>query len=481
VVRDLARELGRQVRLELSGQHTEIDKYIVERIADPLLHLVRNAVGHGLESAAERVAGGKPPEGLIMLSATTVGDAVTVELADDGRGVDVAAVAASARARGLPVPEGPLDDAQLLEILCAPGFSTREAADRISGRGVGMDVVWQTVHELGGTLSLTTAVGSGTRFRLQLPLTLTIVDALVVVAGGERFAIPLPAVAEAIAFGAADITVLERNELLRYRDDVLPLLRLSRVFGLPSAVAGGYALILRHGGQTLAVAVDRLREKREIVVRAIRDPLLSVVGVGGATELGDGRVVLILDPPGLAQLARKTSLRAARGQIAPDGRTHVMAAPPVATDSYILFELAGATYGIRSADVLHIDMVEHVTPVPNASPAVDGVVLVRGQLVPLLNLRTRFGFPRQPHDLRTRVIVIQHGARQVGLLVDAAREFVRIAADAFRPPPAAIAELSGDYLAAIATLGERLVLLLKLDEVLTLTDGLEPPVQPTQT
>ena len=477
VVRDLAHELNKRVRIDLQGQHTEVDKYIVERLADPLLHLVRNALSHGLEPATERVAQGKPPEGTLTLSACDTGDMVTIELADDGRGIDSQRIAERARRLGLLNGESLLDSAKLLDVLCMPGFSTREQADRVSGRGVGMDVVQNMVHELGGTLSLATEVGRGTRFTMQLPLTLTIMDALIIMAGGRTFAMPLPAVREAIEIDPGAITSLENNELLRYRGRVLPLVRLQQVFRLAAdQQRSSYGLVIGQEPHMLILAIDRLLDKREIVVRPISDPLAQVAGIGGATELGDGRVVLILDPLGLAQLARQNDPRPAASEPhTANGRTSsTMHALPTTTEPYILLELAGTSYAIRSSDVQHIAMLDHITPVPNTSPALDGVVFVRGQLVPALNLRARFGFPKIPYDLRTRLVIIQHGKRQVGLIVDAAREFVQISADAFQPPPEAIGSLSGHYLDSIATLGDRLVLLLNLHEVLALTESLLP-------
>ena len=190
VVRDLARETGKRVRMELQGQSTEIDKFLIERMMDPVLHLVRNAVSHGIETVEERLAAGKRPEGTIVLSAATAGDIVRIDIADDGRGVDPDAVVARARAAGLPVPPGTADSATLLELLCAPGFSTRDESDRASGRGVGMSVVQSAVNQLSGTLRLETEKGTGTRFVIELPVTLAITDALIARVGAETFAVP---------------------------------------------------------------------------------------------------------------------------------------------------------------------------------------------------------------------------------------------------------------------------------------------------
>jgi two-component system chemotaxis sensor kinase CheA len=304
VVRDLARESGKEVDLEVTGEGTEIDKFVAERLADPLLHLVRNAVSHGLEPPAERAAAGKPRRGRIDLRAAAAGGAVVVEVEDDGRGIDPDRVFARARAAGVIPADAPTDPAGVMDLICAPGFSTRETADRASGRGVGMDVVRRAVEDLGGELSLDSRPGRGTRFTARLPLTLAIADALVVAVGGERYAVPQAAVREVVQVEAGAATVLENNELLRHRGGVLPLLRLSDLFGAARPAGAFPALVVGEGGQAVALAADRVLGVREVVVRPLADPLVQAPGLAGATELGDGRAVLILDATGLARLAR---------------------------------------------------------------------------------------------------------------------------------------------------------------------------------
>jgi two-component system chemotaxis sensor kinase CheA len=307
VVRDLAREYQKRVRIELDGQRTEIDKLLVERLMDPLLHLVRNAISHGLEPESERVAQGKPPEGVIALRASTSGETVVIEVEDDGRGIDSEHVARRAREKRLIAADAIDDPSRLLDIICEPAFSTREEADRASGRGVGMNVVRNTVVDLGGSLALDTRAGRGTRFTIQLPLTLAITDALIVDAGGQRYAVPQSSVREVIEIDPASVTALENNEVVRYRGGVLPLLRLARLFGLKERSGRAlYALVAVGGQNPVAIVVDRLSGQREVVVRTFTDPLIRIAGIAGATELGDGRVVLILDLPALARAARKT-------------------------------------------------------------------------------------------------------------------------------------------------------------------------------
>ena len=310
VVRDLARESGKRVKLELRGQSTEIDKYLIERMLDPVVHLVRNSVSHGLESTDERIAKGKPPEGTITLSAATAGETVTLEIADDGRGIDVAAVLARAHAIGLPVLTDHPDGATLLSLICAPGFSTKADPDRASGRGVGMAVVKATVEQLAGTLSLVTEPDAGTRFVIDLPLTLAITDALIGRVGDESFAVPQGAVREVIDVPETDIRTVEQNEIVPYRGGALTIVRLSRLFGIAARPRGrAHLFVIGAGASAVGLVVDRIVGQREIVVRTIADPLVKVEGIAGATDLGDGRVVLILDPATLARITRERGLR----------------------------------------------------------------------------------------------------------------------------------------------------------------------------
>ena len=307
VVRDLARESGKKIIVQLSGGETEIDKFLVERIMDPLMHLVRNAVSHGLETVAEREAKGKRSEGLLSLTAATAGEKIIIKIADDGRGIDRDLVLERATARGLSHGASAIDDNALLDLICSPGFSTRDEADRASGRGVGMDVVKRAIEELGGFVTLSTKMGEGTTFTIELPLTLAIAEALIVSVNGQRFAVPQSAVREVLEVESASTKVLENNEIISYRGRVLPLLRLARVFDMDHQRGPTFhVLVLGEESNAVGLAVDRILCQREIVVRAIKDPLAQTRGIAGATELGDQRVVLILDISALREFALKS-------------------------------------------------------------------------------------------------------------------------------------------------------------------------------
>ena len=312
LVRDLARENGKQVGVELVGQETEIDKFLVERLMDPLLHLVRNAISHGLETEAERRKLGKPPIGHLTLRATTAGETVLVEIEDDGRGIDVKKVIEKAQAKGLREAgaERDVDSNTLLQIICAPGFSTREEADLTSGRGVGMSVVKNMVQELGGVLTLETKPGKGTKFTMQLPLTLAIAQAMIVTVGGQTFAMPQSYVQEVMEVQSKDITSFQKDQLISYRGRILPLLYLSGLFELKAETNGRFhALVVGSQSMPVGIGVDRIIGSKEIVVRTMHDPILQVPGIAGATDLGDGKVVLILDATDLIAMAtHKTSI-----------------------------------------------------------------------------------------------------------------------------------------------------------------------------
>jgi two-component system chemotaxis sensor kinase CheA len=301
VVRDLARGSEKRARVVIDGNQIEVDKFVVERLKEPLLHLVRNAFAHGIEPVAEREAAGKPGEATLTLQARTVGEFVVIQVHDDGRGIDAERVALRARGLGIAAPEKPNSDV-LLDILCTPGFSTREAADRAAGRGVGMAVVANTVRELGGRITLETSRALGTRFTLSLPLTLSIADAIIVTIGAQICAVPQSAVEEIVQIATDQIRTIRNTEVIPYRDGLLPLVRLAPFFRT-EAKANGHATVLVATSErgVIGLLVDSVRTQREIVVRPLTDPLLRVRGISGATELGDGRPILILDANALSQ------------------------------------------------------------------------------------------------------------------------------------------------------------------------------------
>lgn len=304
IVRDLVNTTHKQIQLQFKGQETEIDKYVVDKMIEPLLHLVRNAVSHGIEMPAARTAHQKTATGTLTLRAYAAGDSVVIEVEDDGHGIDLEKIEARARAHNIITAETIVDNKVLLDILCTAGFSTQESADLTSGRGVGMDVVKNTVSELGGVLSVSTQIGIGTCFTIQLPLTLAITDALIVASGGQTFAIPQRSIREIIKLEPAMITALENNQIIAHRGAIVPLIYLDQLFNLSLRTTEGLYVLLSGESNQFGIVVERVLGEREIVVRALNDPLVKVLGFAGATELGDGKAFLILDTLVLANIVR---------------------------------------------------------------------------------------------------------------------------------------------------------------------------------
>ena len=309
-MRDIARETGKAIHLEFDGQSTEIDKLVVDRMLEPLLHLVRNAASHGIEQRSDRVAAGKAADGTIALRARAAGDRIVIEVEDDGAGIDGRKVARRASELSLLPsvdvrPVEALSPDALLDVICSPGFSTRETADMASGRGVGMAVVRSAIRGLGGELFVDSVLGQGTRFTIELPLTLMIADALILEIGDQAMAIPQIALREIVPLDRSAVTQFENNEVLSYRGRVLPLVDLSVLFKFPSRPgAPRHVLIVGSDHHLAGLVVDRILGLREIVVHPVTDPLIAVPGVSGATELSDGRVGLILDAAALVRGTR---------------------------------------------------------------------------------------------------------------------------------------------------------------------------------
>lgn len=304
LVRDLSAKLGKLVRLQVHGASTELDKGLIEKIADPLVHLVRNAIDHGLEDPAERSAAGKDPTGTITLAAAHQGGNIVIEVADDGRGLDRGRILEKARERGLEVPDDPTDE-QVWDFIFHAGFSTTREVTDLSGRGVGMDVVRNNIRELGGNVALSSRPGQGTRVVIRLPLTLAIMDGMTVAAGGETLVLPLASVCETLQAGPDDIsTVKGQGRLLKVRDAYVPLLSLAETFGTasgPGQRAEPVAVVVEGDGRRLALEVDALLGQQQIVVKSLERHYRHIDGISGATILGDGRVALIVDAGGLAR------------------------------------------------------------------------------------------------------------------------------------------------------------------------------------
>ena len=302
VVRRLRRDLGKDVHLELRGADTELDKLIVEELVDPLMHVVRNAFDHAIEPAEERVAGGKPPEGTIRIEASQRGNHVVIAVSDDGRGIDARRVLARAVERGLVAPDQGLSRREILDFVFEPGLSTCEEVTETSGRGVGMDVVKANLTALGGVVDVDSIEGRGTTIEFTLPITLAIIQALVVRVADQCYALPLNAVLETLLVEPHQIQRSEGREILDLRGEPLLLRRLAVEFGLAASRGGkAYVVVIGIGDARLGLVVDRLEGQQDTVIKPLQGPVQNVRGISGATELGDLGPVLVLDVGALVE------------------------------------------------------------------------------------------------------------------------------------------------------------------------------------
>ncbi len=319
VVYDIAQATGKQIRLETDGEETEIDKSMLELLGDPLTHLIRNAADHGIESAEVRLAANKPAEGLIHMRAFHRSGRIVIEITDDGAGIDTVRVRAKAVERGLIAEEAELSDDQLRMLIFAPGFSTREEVSDLSGRGVGMDVVKRNVQQLNGTVSLASELGSGSTVSIELPLTLAILEGLLVRVADRTLVLPLLAVVEAVPSMGRIVRVAEQGEVIVIRGESIPVLRLCRFLGVqldpldPCALKSAdpcaepaedqrLVVVAEAGRKKIGLVVDELLGQQQVVVKSLEKNLHKVEGLMGATILGDGRVAPIIDVTALSEL-----------------------------------------------------------------------------------------------------------------------------------------------------------------------------------
>jgi two-component system, chemotaxis family, sensor kinase CheA len=306
MVRDLSQRLGKQVELKMTGGETELDKTVLEKIGDPLVHLVRNSIDHGIESQERRQASGKDARGTVHLHAYHRGSSITVEVSDDGGGLKRERILAKARERGLVGPDEQLTDEAVDNLIFLAGFSTHDQATDISGRGVGMDVVKRNVDELGGSIEVRSEIGKGSRFIITLPLTLAIVDGQTVAVGDESYIVPLTAIVESLQMRTASVNhVVGHGEVLSFRGEYLPVVRLEKLFearrGREREPSNGLIMVVEGDGRRVGLCVDELLGQQQVVVKTLEANYGHVDGIAGATILGDGSVALILDIAGLTR------------------------------------------------------------------------------------------------------------------------------------------------------------------------------------
>ncbi|QOX79762.1 chemotaxis protein CheA [Trichlorobacter lovleyi] len=304
IVRSLARDLGKEVDLQIFGEETELDRSVVDEIGDPLIHLIRNAMDHGLETPEERMAAGKPRTGTLVLAAVHEGNSIIISIKDDGRGIDTERVGRKAIEKGLITEDqlAAMSQREMFDLIFLPGFSTKDKASDLSGRGVGMDVVKTNIKKLNGLIEIKSEKGMGSEFILRLPLTLAIIQSLLVEVEGEIYSIPLASVLETLRVDQREFHVIGGQEVLKLRDMVLPLVRLEQVFNVRRSREQDnfcYIVVIGSADKRVGLVVTRLVGQQEVAIKSLGKYLANVTGIAGSTILGDGRVALIVDPVGM--------------------------------------------------------------------------------------------------------------------------------------------------------------------------------------
>ncbi|NYG58695.1 two-component system chemotaxis sensor kinase CheA [Nocardioides daedukensis] len=419
IVRDLANQLGREVDLDMQGHDTELDRSLLEALRDPLTHLVRNALDHGIQTPAERIAQGKPAKGNLHLKASHESGQVVVEISDDGRGIDPVKIAEAAVRRGVITHEAAarMDPREIVNLVFHAGFSTAEAVTNVSGRGVGMDVVRTNIERIGGTVDITTRKGEGTTVRVRIPLTLAIIPALIVAQADERYAIPQANLVELVKIeGEAltrDIEHLAGAPVLRLRGHLLPLVSLGVVLGEEQAQSDALTVIVVQADDIrFGLCVDDVHDTQEIVVKPIGRQLKSLGMYAGATIMGDGRVSLILDVPGLARDRNLTAVPTA------------VVATQTATDDTTALLVMEISSGRRAAvPIVEVSRLEEFDAAQVEPSGLEEVVQYRDGILPLIRLASTIGLPETPGEpSRLNVVVHEFGdpasPHRVGIVID---------------------------------------------------------------
>jgi two-component system chemotaxis sensor kinase CheA len=416
IVRDLGQELGKDIELEMHGAETELDRQVLDIIRDPLTHMVRNSADHGLETPEERTKAGKPAKGTIRLSAYQASGQIVIEIADDGRGLNISKIRKRAIEAGL-IDEGDQpSEAQLHKMIFAPGFSTAEKVTSVSGRGVGMDVVKTNIDQIGGTIDLKSKPGRGSTFSIKIPLTLAIVPALIVQSCGERYAIPQVAVVELVHRASNANLVEEINGalVLRLRDKLLPLLSLRQLLKLPkkeSAESEAFIVVMQVGASLFGIVVDDVMHTEEIVVKPVAASLRGIKLLGGNTILGDGAVIMILDPNGIAE-----STGASREERTIDdfaAKTETLEDDTLKSVSMLVFR--SGTGALKAVPLSLVTRLEEIDAKKIELSSGRPMVQYRGGLMPLVAADANV---KLVQDGTQPLLVFTDGGRSVGLIVD---------------------------------------------------------------
>lgn len=472
IVRDTSAQLGKKVELKISGEQCELDRSLIEKIVDPFAHLIRNSIDHGIETPALRKQHGKPEQGTIHLHAEHCSGSVVITISDDGQGLDHDKIRAKALERGLLDPQVTISNEQLEQMIFLPGFSTAASVTDVSGRGVGLDVVRSNIQSIGGKVDVRSIAGGGTQFTLRVPLTLAILDGLLLSVGDEVFILPLTQIIESLRPAPHDIkTVADACRVLHIRNEYLPVLALHQLFAVPNAVSDptqGILVLLEAEGTRFALLVDDLVGQQQVVMKSLEANYHRVEGMLGATILGNGKVALILDVAALPRLIKsgvsrhwpKESNMEQLGKVALDPAN-------IVKQEFLTFTLGNEEFGLEILKVQEIRSYDGITKIPNAPSFLQGVINLRGVIVPIVDMRMKFNLNKTEYNEFTVVIVLNLSGRTMGVVVDTVSDVIALSKDEIKAAPEFSKMFATEYLLGLAAVEQRMVILVDIERLMT--------------
>ncbi|MEC1770991.1 chemotaxis protein CheA [Schinkia azotoformans] len=465
MVRDLGQKANKEIDFVIEGKETELDRNLIEEIGDPIIHLLRNAIDHGIEDPNERETTGKSRKGQVLLKASHEENHIVITISDDGRGIDPEKIKTSAIKKGQITKEeaNNMSDKDLSFLIFRSGVSTARKVTDISGRGVGMDIVKSHIEKLNGLVDIDSTVGKGTTFTIKLPLTLAIIRSLLVKIGDKEFAIPLVNVQEIVRLNQHEVKTIKNQEVGVVRDRVLPLVRMHKRLGVSEIKLAGtkriFVIVIGLAEKRVGLVVDKTLGNQEIVIKPLGKYIGTPKYIAGATIMGDGKVAIILDTGAIVREEGTKDMINEELNLKNAKRHEEII--ELAT-----FKLGMEEYGIEIDRVKDIITVPPITRIMNAPHSVLGMINLRGKLIPVMDVRERFGINKTDLTRKSRIIVIELAQEFIGILVDKVTQVLKVSRDTIEAPIDSNNQIDGKYIRGISNLKDRLIILLDLDLIL---------------
>ncbi len=482
-VHDLANQLGKKIELTIVGENTELDKTVIEKIADPLLHLIRNSVDHGIEIPSVREELGKPPIGLIRLEAYQEGGNIIICISDDGAGIDADKIRSQAIARGIITENEELTNEEIIRLIMQPGFSTAGKVTNISGRGVGMDVVQKNIIDLGGEIDIQAEKNIGTIIKLRLPLTLAIMDCQLVKIAGQIYIFPLITIIEIISIDLTKLTHINDKELYYLQEQYLPIIRVHKILNLPldtNDLSNKFLIVVERNNKFYGLLCDEILSQQQIVIKNIEDNYQRIPGIAGATILSDSSAALIIDANAIIDLDTKNLMPQVEiknenewDENQEQENQHDFRLDNLERYIQVLgFIINNHEYGVDMRDIMEICLADKITPLPNVSPYVRGMMNLRGMLIPIVDILERFSLGKQKDQSTLQKLIITLGIqskkkqRIVGFMVDSLSDTYQVNGKQIRAIPETIQPAARNNIRGLVHIQKKIITLLHLNHLL---------------